>query len=624
MNTLAVMGLPFDLTNLWSLSLLAIVPLLILLYFLKLKRPQVSVSSTLLWQKVVEDMRVNSPFQRLRRSILMLIQLLALLALIFAVCRPVVKATNRSDKSLIICIDNSASMQTIDDQGRSRLDLALESASVLVDKIGRKEAAMVIVFNSRARILSRFTNNKRALHHALSLIKPTERPTDVLPALELAKSVAPARANPHVLLLSDGDFHTPPDLELPMPVSYEKIGSPADNLAITGLDVRRSIHDRNLVEMFVAVQNFSDKEMSGNMAVRLDGKTLDSKYLKVAARETISQIFEATLLKGGTVELELDTKDALAVDNKAWQIVGAPVHRRVLVVGTRTFFITRVLNASPGTQSDVIAPDDYTDEQGARYHTVIWNQVAQPEIAQAHNLYLGCAPELPDLVLGERIPSPPVLDWDSTHPANRFLDYQNLVISETTRLTLPPRSVILLNSTESPLIGLTQVDGSGICIVGFDPVKSNWPLIVSFPLFLNNILNTFSDLRAQLLQTNIKVGDPISTPANRHAPVILTPNGRTVKMKQYAGGDFSYSDVNACGIYTINPEKPDAYQVSVNLFDPEESNLNIVDAPVIDDKEVVSASSLHHVNQEYWRYLVLAAAIFLLLEWLVYHKRIFV
>src|SRR3989304_9960742 len=61
---------------------------LVLLYFLKLKRPRVEIPSLALWRQVINDQRVNSPFQKFKRNLLLLLQLLLLLFLVLAAMQP--------------------------------------------------------------------------------------------------------------------------------------------------------------------------------------------------------------------------------------------------------------------------------------------------------------------------------------------------------------------------------------------------------------------------------------------------------------------------------------------------------------------------------------------------------
>src|SRR5512146_1689716 len=85
------------------------VPLLLVLYFLKLRRREVPVSSTLLWKRAVQDLQVNAPFQRLRRNLLLFLQMLILLALLLALARPVMNYSPGAGKLAVILIDRSAS-----------------------------------------------------------------------------------------------------------------------------------------------------------------------------------------------------------------------------------------------------------------------------------------------------------------------------------------------------------------------------------------------------------------------------------------------------------------------------------------------------------------------------------
>src|SRR3954463_1139229 len=83
------------------------IPLLLILYFLKLRRREMTVPSTLLWKKAIQDLQVNAPFQRLRRNLLLLLQLLLLLLLLLALARPVANFSPGAGKMTVILIDRS-------------------------------------------------------------------------------------------------------------------------------------------------------------------------------------------------------------------------------------------------------------------------------------------------------------------------------------------------------------------------------------------------------------------------------------------------------------------------------------------------------------------------------------
>ena len=603
--------------------LLLSVPPLVLLYFLKLKRPQVRVPSTLLWQKVVEDLRVNSPFQKLKRSLLLVLQILALLAIIAALTRPLLRVRENVNESLIAILDNSASMTATEEDGRSRLDQAKAAIADLAEHLAREDEMMLMAFNSKARVICGFTADRRKLRNALARVEATDCCSKIEPALVLAKSICNSRSRPRVLLFSDGAFEGPANLEMPVEIEYQPIGSTRPNLAITGLDIRRALSERDRIQMFVAVENLSDKSFEGNMVVRLDGGVLDSKAFSVGAREILSQIFEATLPAGGGIQVEFDVEDALPCDNRAWKVVNPPAYRRVLLVGENTFFLEKALKAAPGVEYRTVTARELEQEALGSGSTVIWSGVDEPQVAPCNNIYLGCFPKVTGLVMGREINAPDVLDWDNTHPVNRFLDFDNLILSSTRAMELPGHAVTLLRSSQTPLVATFETEHGGACITGFDPMKSNWPLLVSFPLFLGNCLDTFEELQTRRVQSNISVGGTITAPGSDAAPIVEAPDGRKQKMTRDSGGGYSFADVTRCGVYTLRvPGRPDV-SIAANLFDRRESLLDPVEQPVVGGKQLKVMQVNRQINREFWKPIVALLAVLLLVEWLVYHRRIF-
>src|SRR3974377_716777 len=84
------------------------------LSFLKLKRRPVQVPSTLLWRRSLEDLHVNSLFQRLRRNLLLFLQLLAVGLAMLALAGPQGKGSGTKGQRFVLMIDHSASMSATD------------------------------------------------------------------------------------------------------------------------------------------------------------------------------------------------------------------------------------------------------------------------------------------------------------------------------------------------------------------------------------------------------------------------------------------------------------------------------------------------------------------------------
>src|ERR1041385_6149862 len=106
--------------------------LIVLMYILKLRRKDVVVSSTFLWRQVIRDVQANAPFQKLRKNLLLLLQLIAAALIILAFAAPFLRLRALGGRSIVLAVDTSASMGAVEDRA-VRLDAARKKAHELIN-----------------------------------------------------------------------------------------------------------------------------------------------------------------------------------------------------------------------------------------------------------------------------------------------------------------------------------------------------------------------------------------------------------------------------------------------------------------------------------------------------------
>lgn len=505
------------------LILAAVPPAIIALYFLKLKRRPLEVPSTYLWHRSIEDLHVNTIWQRLRRNLLLFLQLLLLLLIMFAVLRPGVKGAKLLGNRFIFLVDNSASMQSTDVE-ESRLEKAKRSAREAIELMQPGDVAMVVSFSDRPKIEQMFTENKRALLRSIEEIEASSRTTSLSEAIKVASGLANpgrsasdatdvqvAEAKPATLyIFSDGRF---PETEIALgnlePV-YKPIGTDdAANVGIAIFNVRRNETRPDQLQAFARLQNYSEAEASVALELLLDGEMIDAARFQIGPGET--QGFQRDLgdLQTGRLRLVITeteflyengtvARDRLALDNVAWTVARRSRPANVLLVtpgceplqfALSTGLALRLANVtleSPEALDDEQS-DYYQQEAIGAYDLIIFDRCRPKRMPQSNTFFLGTMPvtsvELPPEEEGgeprrievwqteERAVGPKIIDIDSSHPLTQWIAMDNVLIAEAAPIKVPSGGTVLIDSHVGPMMAIAPRGGFEDLVLAFPFVE---------------------------------------------------------------------------------------------------------------------------------------------------------
>ncbi|MDG2424280.1 MAG: VWA domain-containing protein [Phycisphaerales bacterium] len=634
--------------------LVGVIPPLLLLYFLKLRRRTLPISSTMLWFSSTADLQANSPFQRLRRNLLLLLQLIILLLLILAIMQPRMEGPRGAGGRTVLLIDRSGSMTATDAtaSGDTRLERAIELAHEAIDRLhpgglftsGDGET-MVIAFGETAEIIQPFTNSRAQLIAAIDRIEPTHGESHLGEALQLARVYSintnpdnpdsPAVVPASLELFSDGRLSDLEDQVLRgETMTFHRLGEvDSVNLSVLQLAADRPWESPSAIEVFSSLGNFTTEDRRVDVQLSVDGVVRSIQEVEIPAsvdgkpgrRSLVFAPFK--LSRGAVIEVALLGEDALATDDTAVLVVPPPRQLKVALVSEDRQLMARLLGGFGLAKLELFTPAQWANrEESDAWDVVVFDAVEPPSALQMPMLTLGSAPPSKELkVYGRQEESQVALQSKESHPVMQHVDVDSLFVQESESIQ-PSESVeVLLEGSRTPLIMAWDEGGASRLHVAFDPIQSTWPYEPGFVAFLYNTIDWLGHSNEALVQQQALPGSMFSfqVGAGNQDVTLVRPDGSTRSLTADANGLVTYGPVDLSGLHVLEYEEGESPGLRRSVLFPSirESNIRPSESITLGQDSVVATTGEARAYVPLWPWAIGIAVLVLMLEWWIWSNR---
>jgi hypothetical protein len=456
---------------LWLLTLS--IPL-ILLYILKRRRRELIVPSTLLWKQALEDMRAETPFQKLRSSLLLMLQLLILVLITAILSGPQFVTAASLSRRWILVMDCSASMKTKDVRP-SRFVSAKEQLIQRLNDIPASDVVMVLSFSSETSIVQQFTDNFDQARERLDSLTAEDLSSDWRQLIRVLEPLVKENPPPRVMIASDF-ANVPSDFNSTVYFDPILAGESGNNVGITRVACKPVPGTENKQSLLYQIKNFSKQNVVTNISLLADESVIDAFEIQLNPNEAIERTAEITVTQPSKVRIEIKPNDIFTLDDDFVLIV-EPAPRTSINLTYDNPYLRKALEVLPSVriQSDGVLQI---------------SKVSNIETAKTEGIYF--------LDSSEGSTAPAVY-WREGHPILQFVDARAWKVRNAKTIPVPPGGVSLVEVPSGTIAYAIENQGVRKIILTFPLEESNLPSLAGFPVFLQNSIQWIQESKQKTL-----------------------------------------------------------------------------------------------------------------------------
>lgn len=587
---------------------LVTIPFIIILYLLKQKYQERRIASLYLWQQVLKDMEANAPWQKLRKNILMILQILAMILFTLALAKPFVNISNSSDR-VIILMDTSLSMKATD-ISPNRMEYAKQQADQYVNNIYPGTSVTIVSMGDDAIIKKNLSKDKNSIKETIKKMKASNSTIDKDAAVSLVQSVARGYPNTRVVHFGDSEIKIPG-----IETIFHRTCGDGTNYAVTLIS---NSQFGNGITALTRIKNYDDKTVEIPVTLYVDEKVFDSKNINIKANKTADIYWKNIPLNAKFMECRIEKKDSLSEDNRAWDVVNTLETNRVILISAGNTFIEKALSLMNGVK--VYKAGLENADKLKNFDLYIYDGFLPDTLPPDGNIMVFNPPENKHFMLLNETERPAVKQ--SEHKLFEYVDDYAFSIGKTKILKVPHWGETVLDSEEGTVIFSGVKENIRIVVLGFDIHNTDIPLKQVFPVLMSNAVDWLVPSGINNIR-NIIPGDRVTfnlNPRARNAKVI-TPSQESFEIAPPFPA-LAFNRTDEIGRYTLVqylPEGNESNYFMVNAPTKQESNL-YADYKEAEFKEDISGEKQKKANSGYnlTRIILWILLCLLAIEWWVY------
>lgn len=637
-------------TFLAPLGLLALLtlPIILLLHLRRERLRRVAVPSIILWQHLAPA--AGKQRKRMLPITWLLVLHLLIAALIsFALGQPewLGQLLGQGQQHLIVIVDTSTSMAAQENSSTTRLDQARDQIGALLTNMGSDDQLSLIAVDSHARLLTTGNyDNSADVVTVLGDLEAMGTGTALDEALTIAQVAQESSrtSNNRVVIISD--LEAPEDAGFPADrFEWIRVGRNTENQAIVTLAAHPQ-RGTTGYDVYARVVNYGDLSVLTTLNLFADDELLNTRSVDLQAGGEAELTWS---LPAGieVLRAELDTKDALAVDNIARLSLTQSRSVRVLLVSEENEALNRVLDIIPDLDVTTVSPAEYpTSPLAASADLTIFNAALPTEYPEGSVLLINPPPvenaffsieaapvaaEPADDTLPAIPPHIEITLPNGTQSMLAGLSLGSVDFGPLPRIEPPPWAEVEALADDVPVILRGRTGDSEIAVWAFDLAQGNLTSKLAFPLLT---ARTIRHLMTPSPPASLLVGQALTfQPSSRTDTIeVRSPDDQTRQLP--AARSVSIDGFfRQPGLYNLLEQAGNdlVYEgtIAVNAGTPLESDLRSRPLPLTESPYVATQrpsaasgeSTVQENSEAIWPWFAMAALLTMLIEWLYVHWR---